>query len=81
MDFVSRVSENAVTESAFVLRVGDASVPGAKETCAAAGDGGGDIAQGGGQPRVAFDAALVLLLAGRLVGLRAELGPRHQMRG
>jgi len=40
-----------------------------------------DAAQGAGQPRVALGAALADGLTGRLVDLRAELGPRHQMRG
>src|SRR6266704_4482429 len=55
------------------------SVSGAEEALASAGDGGGDVAEGGGQPGVALGAALVLALAGRLVGGRAELGPGHQM--
>src|SRR6266542_554770 len=46
-----------------------------------AGGGGDDVAQRARQPRVALAAALVPLLAGRLVGLGAELGPRHQVRG
>src|ERR1700739_4234152 len=43
--------------------------------------GEGDAAQGAGQPWVALAAALAPGLTGRLVGLWAELGPRHQMRG
>src|ERR1700741_947517 len=40
-----------------------------------------EAGQGAGQPRVALGAALAHGLTGRLVDLRAELGPRHQMRG
>src|SRR6266704_4099667 len=39
---------------------------GAEGALARAGDGGGDVAEGGGQPGVALGAALVLALAGRL---------------
>src|SRR6185437_11593153 len=42
--------------------------------------GEGDAPEGAGQPWVSPTAALAFGLTGRLVGLRAELGPRHQMR-
>jgi len=45
---------------------------GTKEAVGAHG-GRGDVAEDGGQPRVALAAALVLLPAGRLVNLRTEL--------
>src|SRR6478736_6267197 len=42
--------------------------------------GEGDAPEGACEPWVSPTAALAFGLTGRLVGLRAELGPRHQMR-
>ena len=74
-------TELPVATSAFCCRgVGQAPVAGAQEGVGTRVDER-DAAQGAGQPRVALGAALADGLTGRLVDLRAELGPRHQMRG
>jgi hypothetical protein len=53
-------------------------VPGTEEAVGA-GRRDGDLAQGAGQPWVAFAAALVLVPASRFVDLWAELGLGHQV--